>query len=52
MFQYTYEDANELEQQVDEYMREFDENELIAKEVKEKQLNTIDDDGFQLVKPK
>lgn len=42
--------ADELQQEVDSFMAEFDENELIMKKEREERLNQVDEDGFMPVK--
>ena len=43
-------DAEELQEEVDSFMNEFDENELIMKKEREERLNQVDEDGFMPVK--
>lgn len=43
-------DADELQEEVDSFMAEFDENELIMKKEREERLNQVDEDGFMPVK--
>ena len=50
MFPFIDENADELKEEVDEYMKDFEENELIAKMERERKLNEVDEDGFMPVK--
>lgn len=43
-------DADELQEEVDSFMTEFDENELIMRKEREERLNQVDEDGFMPVK--
>lgn len=50
MFPFIDENADELKEEVDDFMKDFEENELIAKIDREKKLNEVDEDGFMPVK--
>lgn len=50
LFPFIDEDPDELKEEVDNYMRDFEESELIAKIEREQKLNEVDDDGFMPVK--
>lgn len=40
----------EIRRDVNSYMKDFEESEELAKLDRERQLNEVDEDGFQLVK--
>jgi hypothetical protein len=44
------EDPNQLQEDVDNYMENFEQNEILEKIKQDKKFNEVDDDGFKLVK--
>ena len=50
LFPFIDEDPEELKEDADNFMVEYEENELIEKQEQEKKLNEADEDGFMPVK--
>jgi hypothetical protein len=44
------EDPNQLQEEIDNYMEDFEQNEILAKLKQDKKFSEVDDDGFKLVK--
>lgn len=50
MYPFVDESAEDLQEEVDDFMATFEENELFQKQEKERRLNEADEDGFMPVK--